>query len=75
MTRATIPTTFALAVLGLAAAAPGALAKHGADDGASHHTSAHHRTHHHHRHAAKHRGDDHRGGRHGGGADDGANHR
>jgi hypothetical protein len=81
MLRRTIPATLAIAALGLAGAAPSALARHGADDPAGHdagddhgvHTTtthAHHR-HHHGKHHHHHRGEvQHRGGN-----DDGAGHR
>jgi hypothetical protein len=76
--RRTIPAALAIAALGLAGAAPGALARHGADDPAGHDRGAHHgvQAHRagddraarkHHRH---HRGHHH----HRGGHDDGPNH-
>ncbi|MCW3003600.1 MAG: hypothetical protein JWQ20_2898 [Conexibacter sp.] len=75
--RRTIPAVLAIGALGLAAAAPGALARHGADDPAGHDRGAHH--------GATTRGADDRGrhdrhherGHHHrhGGADDGPNHR
>jgi hypothetical protein len=74
MLRRTIPATLAIAALGLAGAAPSALARHGADDGAGHDanddhgvhaTTVHHAKHHHHRGHHHHRH----------GADDGVGHR
>jgi hypothetical protein len=77
--RRTIPAALAIAALGLAGAAPGALARHGADDPAGHVRGADHGTRaddhggartarKHHRH--HHRGQDHQRGGH----DDGPNH-
>jgi hypothetical protein len=73
MPRRIFPAALAIAALGLAGAAPGALARHGADDPAGHHAGEHHRTH----HGTHARGADDRrnGGRHRGGHDDGPNHR
>ena len=76
LSRRTIPATFAIAAIGLAGAAPTALARHGADDPAGHRSSAGERHHSHHssRHASRH--DSRRDAterRHG--ADDGPNHR
>ncbi|MEA2296411.1 MAG: hypothetical protein QOE86_4050 [Solirubrobacteraceae bacterium] len=67
LSRRTIPATLAIAAIGLAGAAPAALARHGADDPAGHRSSAGERHHSHHssRHVATVR-------RHG--ADDGPNH-
>jgi hypothetical protein len=72
--RRTIPAALAIAALGLAGAAPGALARHGADDPAGHVRGADHST----RaddHARKHPRHHHRGqDHHRGGHDDGPNH-
>jgi hypothetical protein len=74
LSRRTIPTTFAIAAIGLAGAAPVALARHGADDPAGHRDRAGER--HHARHASHaSRNDSRRDAterRHG--ADDGPNH-
>ncbi|MCW3023611.1 MAG: hypothetical protein JWR30_2933 [Conexibacter sp.] len=77
MLRRTIPATLAVAALGLAGAAPGALARHGADDPAGHdagddhgvHSSVTHRS-------SQRRGVHHHRGTHQrhGGHDDGPNH-
>ncbi|MDX6701458.1 MAG: hypothetical protein QOF26_1684 [Baekduia sp.] len=72
LSRRTIPTTFAIAAIGLAGAAPVALARHGADDPAGHRDRAGER--HHASHTS--RNDSRRDAterRHG--ADDGPNHR
>jgi hypothetical protein len=76
LSRRTVPAIFAIAAIGLAGAAPVALARHGADDPAGHRDRAGER--HHARHAARHAsGHDSRHDaterRHG--ADDGPNHR
>jgi hypothetical protein len=72
--RRTVPAVLAIASLGLAGAAPGALARRGADDPAGDDHGARHGVHHHGVKAQ--RADDRRrGGRHGGGLDDGPNHR
>ena len=72
--RHTFPAALAIAALGLAGAAPGALARHGADDRAGDDHGAHHRVHH--RGAKTHRADDRRhGAHHRRGHDDGPNHR
>jgi hypothetical protein len=60
MTYRAIPTALAIAALGLTAAAPAALAKHGADDGANHHRHAKHHHVHHVHHAADDDGPNHR---------------
>jgi hypothetical protein len=77
MLRRTIPATLAIAALGLAGAAPGALARHGADDPAGHDAGDDHGVHHSVTHRASHgpgihhhRGTHHRRG----GQDDGPNH-
>jgi hypothetical protein len=80
--RRTIPAALAIGALGLAGAAPGALARHGADDPAGHDRGAHHgaaargaddhgrgRGRHHRHHERGHHHHRH------GGADDGPNHR
>jgi hypothetical protein len=70
----TIPTALAVAALGLAGAAPGALARHGADDGPGHQRHSGER--HDRGHAAgQRRGSHHRGTHRRHGADDGPNHR
>jgi hypothetical protein len=72
--RRTVPAALAIAALGLAGAAPGALARHGADDPAGDDHGAHHGIHHHGVKAQ--RADDHRqGSGHRGGLDDGPSHR
>jgi hypothetical protein len=68
LSRRTVPAALAIAALGLGAATPGALARHGADDAAGHHRHSGER---HHKHNAKH----HQGRHHRHGADDGPNHR
>ncbi|HMJ36993.1 MAG TPA: hypothetical protein VK501_24010 [Baekduia sp.] len=71
--RRTIPAALAIAALGLAGAAPSALARHGADDPAGHARGASHSTRADHDGGArKHRG--HHGRHHRGGNDDGPNH-
>jgi hypothetical protein len=77
MLRRTIPATLAIAALGLAGAAPSALARHGADDPAGHDAKDDHGVH----HVVAHRANDDRGVHHHrrdhhrhGGNDDGANH-
>jgi hypothetical protein len=77
--RRTIPAALAIAALGLAGAAPGALARHGADDPAGHDRGVHHSSSSHRSDdrggARKHRRHHHSGAHHRrGGADDGPNH-
>jgi hypothetical protein len=71
MFRRTIPTALTLAALGLAAATPGAVARHGADDPVGHERHAGHGVH----HKARGADDRRRGGHRRGGHDDGPNHR
>jgi hypothetical protein len=74
--RRTIPAALAIAALGLAGAAPGAVASRGADDSPSHRANDDRGERHSHRQGKhSHRGDDRRHGhRRHGGHDDGPNH-